>query len=129
MLTSGVRCQLLVTWHLNEWRRVTAHLRARSALVSGGPRGSYKVRRASGCACGAARLFWGRRGVGRRGAEGCKPLVSGWRVCTGSRGARAAALALGALAPGGGGLGAAGAGLAAPWEAFAERCDAGAPRF
>ena len=116
----GARCQL-VTWHLNDWRRDALHTRARSASVSGGPRGFFKVRRASGCACGAAQLFWGRRGVIRRGAEGCKPPASGWRVCTGSRGLRAAAPALGTLAPGGGGLGAAGAGLDALWEAFAGR--------
>ncbi len=40
-------------------------------------------------------------------------------MCTGSRVARAAALALGALAPGGGGLGAAGAGLKRPLRGVA----------
>ncbi len=72
-----------------------------------------------GCACGSARLFWARRGVGRRGAEGSSAPGSGWRVCTGSRVARAAALALGALAPGGGGIGAAGAGLKRPLRGVA----------
>jgi hypothetical protein len=52
-----------------ERRRVTAHLRARSASLSGGPRGFFQVRRASGCACTAARLFWGRRGVRREGGQ------------------------------------------------------------
>jgi hypothetical protein len=47
-------------------------------------------------------------------------------VCTGSGGARAAALALWALATGGGGLGAAGVGLDAPLERFAGRCCVGA---
>jgi hypothetical protein len=113
----GGGCHLLVTWHR---RRDGPHTRARSASVSGSPRGFFQVRRASGCACGAARRFRGRRGVTRRGAEGCKPPASGWCVCTGSHDARAAALALGTLAPGGGGLGAAGAGLDAPWEGFAQ---------
>jgi hypothetical protein len=36
----GASCQLLVTWHLNEWRRDAQHTRARSASVPGGPRGS-----------------------------------------------------------------------------------------
>ena len=85
-----------------------------------------KVRRVPGVACGSARLLRGRRGVKRRGAEGCKPPASVWRVCTGSRGVRAAALALGTLAPSGAGLGAAGSGLDAPWEGFARRRGAGA---
>jgi hypothetical protein len=81
------------------------------------------VRRVPGYACGAARLFLSRRGVGRRGAEGCKPPASGWRVRTGSRDARAAALGLWALAPGKGRLGSAGARLMALWEGFAQRRD------
>ena len=51
-------------------------------------------------------------------AEGCKPPASGWGVCTGSRGARAAALALGALAPGGGWLGVACSRLMRPLKAL-----------
>ena len=69
---------------------------------------------------GSARRRTARGGAGALPASGCG------RVCTGCRDARAAAPALGTLAPGGGGLGAAGAGLMAPWEAFAHRCDAGA---
>jgi hypothetical protein len=86
-----VGCHLLVTWHLNEWRRVTAHLRARSASVSGGPRGFFKVRRASVCACIAARLFWGRRGVRRRGggAGQAHSRRAFWRACAVAPAARA----------------------------------------
>jgi hypothetical protein len=76
----GASCQL------NEWRRDAQHSRARSASVSGGPRGSCKVRRASGCACGAARRFCGRRGIGRT-ARG------GWRGCTLRRAVGVCALA------------------------------------
>ena len=42
--------------------------RRRQSVCCGGPRGSCKVRRASGRACGAARRFRDRRGVSRRGA-------------------------------------------------------------
>ncbi len=95
------------------------------------------MRRASGCACGSARLFRARRGVGRRWAGRLNTPASGWLVCTGSRGARAAALGHWALAAGGGGLGAACVGLKAPWRAAAMRVPrlrlncptlAGAPR-
>jgi hypothetical protein len=69
------------------------------------------------CGVGAA-----SDGAGRAGA----PPASGWLVRTGSRDAHAGALSLGTLAPGGGGLGAADAGLMAPWEACADGCGVGA---
>ena len=69
---------------------------------------------------GAAVLGSARRQTarGRVGTLAHTP-ASGWRVCIGSGGARAAALALRALTPGPVGLGLAGAGLDAPWEACA----------
>ena len=121
----GARCQLLVTWHLNEWRRDAPHSRAlrvgfwwSARLVKGAAR-VWACLRLGAAVSGSARR------QSARGGAGALP-ASGWRLCTGCRDARAAAPALRTLAPGGGGLGAAGAGLNAPWEAFEHRCDAGA---
>jgi hypothetical protein len=61
-------------------------------------------------ACRAARLRRGRRGVGRRRAGQAYFSASGWSECTGPFDARAVALALWALASGGGVLGAVEAG-------------------
>ena len=75
---------------------------------------------AARCGCyGSARRWTARGGAGALPA-------SGLHLCTGSRGSRAGALALGTLAPGWGGLDAAGAVLLAPWEGFAHRCEASA---
>ncbi len=52
-------------------------------------------------------FFRARRGCARRGAVLCIAPARGWRACTGSGAPRASALALGTLAPVGGGLGAA----------------------
>ena len=71
--------------------------RARSESVPGVPRGSSKVRCASGRAYGSGRLCRGRRGVGRCGAGRLNTPASGWLVCTGFHGARAAALGHGRL--------------------------------
>ncbi len=96
----------------SEWRTCS-----RSESVPGGPLGSRKVRRVSGCACGSARRFQGRRGVGQRGAG--RLSCGKRRVCTGSRGARAAALGRRARAADRGRLDACCAGLMRP---FCERC-------
>ena len=87
-------------------------------LVKGAARVWMCLRRGAAVS-GSARLGAARGGAGTLPA-------SGWRVCTGCSGARAAGPALGSLAPGGGGLGAAGAGLMPPWEAFVRRRGAGA---
>jgi hypothetical protein len=66
---------------------------------------------------GTALSVSAQRGAALGGAGAL--LASGWCVCTGSRRARAAALALGTLAPVRGGFCAACVRLDAPWEAFA----------
>ena len=73
------------------------------------------VSRAWVCWRGGAAVSGSARRQRRAGRRGALP-ASGCGVCTGSRDASAASLALGALAPGGVGLGVAGAGLNAPWE-------------
>ena len=91
----------------------------RSALLVKGAARVWVCLRRGAAVLGSARRQTARGGVG-------KAPASGWRVCTGWCDARAAAPALGTLAPGGGGLGTVGAGLNAPWEGFARRRGAGA---
>ncbi len=122
---SAVLCrQSGVRRHGAAARRAGALPAASGWRVCTGSRGAH--------AAGAMTLRWDAR---RRGAEGCKPPVSGsWRGVRVRLRAlprlalRAASLALGALASGGGGLGAAdarGARSAALGESFAQRRDVG----
>ncbi len=102
--------------HVTLRLRGTWHLRARSSTGSG--------RLFKGARAPVGLLRFGAapravRGCARRGAGQGQTQASGWCVCTVSGGAHAAALALDTLAPGEGGLGAAGAGLDAPLEGFA----------
>ena len=80
-------------------RALRVDFRWSARLVKGAARVLVRLR------CGAAVAGSARRQMAR-GRAGALP-ASGWRACTCSRGARAASLALGTLAPGGGWLGSA----------------------
>ena len=107
-----------VTWHSNVW---TPHCGAYLPRARVGPWWSAPLVEGAGACLGVPAPRRGSSGLGVavRGTGGSCALsrASGWLVCTGSGGARAAALGLRALSSGGRGSGTPAAGLDAPWEA------------